>query len=333
MPLQGRIQSKSVASIGPFFRQTHSVQWRTFVCTLKLPILLPLAEIQGRIPLLQNLSVYGDIRARSAATKAITAFSDAPDLREAALHDISLGWISLPWAQLTRLECNGQSVYECVEILHHTHRLEILSVTLGRHRVGAPPPPIRLDCLHTLTLSAPLQNNMALLYFLTLPALQHLDIIDEASAGKLFEFLTRSQCRLRSISLSADPTFGRPEPFAGVPVLEAVGTVNAVNLHRLASSKDLIQIFSRIATDPGFLPNLDTLCIEQCWSKIPYPEVIKMLQARWYGRSNGSTRFKSFRFARDPRSLPSISWPAERLLSELLGDLVTDGLEFVAQTR
>ncbi|KAJ7466232.1 hypothetical protein B0H11DRAFT_1733343, partial [Mycena galericulata] len=94
-----RFSTVSTATILSHLAQ-YSHQWRTLRLTFRPLPSFPGDKIQGRVSCLTNLSITMDI-VRHDVPGAVTAFIDAPRLREVQLSGASLRWISLPWIQLT----------------------------------------------------------------------------------------------------------------------------------------------------------------------------------------------------------------------------------------
>jgi hypothetical protein len=269
------------------------------------------------------------IRQRNRDTpEPLTAFADAPQLREATLLTISLPGISLPWAQLTRLECWWQDISQCVQILRHTTHLESLLVHLSRSSGAAlgalPELPVRLLHLHTLNVGA----SLLFLDHIALPALKHVDITlrRDRDPARLLAFLIRSECTLSSISLGCDSAWIANSTFADIPSLSAVYFPDSD-----WSDADITIFFTRIATDMHFSPNLETLSFDQCFMSVPYAEVVNMLESRWFGRNNESERLKSFRFHQHPESRGE-AFDLDPALLERMQALIVDGLKIDIQT-
>ncbi|KAJ6509102.1 hypothetical protein DFH09DRAFT_1436700 [Mycena vulgaris] len=240
-----------------------STQWRNFCFRPKLPIVLPISDLQGCIPLLRKLSVIPGVLYEmddAPNLPPITAFLEAPQLRD---------------------------------ILDRTSYLETLC--LSRIWVSTrdePLPLARLEYLHTLILELD-WDGLRLFDRIVCPALKCLSLPPsfEQEAPHLLAFLFR--CSLSSISLS------RLAPSLVASVLEAVSTVTELSLH--ISGWDHAQfasLFNQIAIDKDLLPNLETLYLEEVDSSLPYAELCDMLESRWHGRNNESARLKSFRFIR-----------------------------------
>ncbi|KAJ6537688.1 hypothetical protein B0H19DRAFT_1382419 [Mycena capillaripes] len=296
---------------------SYSAQWRTFSCYLQTPISFPINQVQGHVPLLRKLRL--GLKEASRAAALITAFSDAPQLREVELLYLPPTWISLPWAQLTRLVCFGQNIEQCAEVLSHTANLERLSVDLKGFTRGVQPTPVRLDNLHTLEIMDSFERTLKVLPYLTLPALRHLHATlpsDAPSLAPLRTLLARSGCTLHSISLYSNSTFA-------IPCLAALGTASEVSLPTLNwASSDLAALFDRIATDPTFLPHIRSLSLLRCETTIPYVEMCDMLVARWYERGS-KPKLDSFRLV---RGAGDSDQPPDPATSEKLWAMVDEGL-------
>ncbi|KAJ6509108.1 hypothetical protein DFH09DRAFT_1436718 [Mycena vulgaris] len=269
----------------------YSPQWQTFACAVYTPITFPSDLIRGRIPLLKRLEValhanWGDI-----ADNPVTAFADAPQLREVQLIDFALQWISLPWAQLTSLDLLGQTASQCVEILQHTPRLETLFVQFG-DTDPAPPALVTLRHLHTLKLGT-YQGDITLIDHLTLPALTHLELSSvplEDVMAHFAPFLVRSTPSLRSVFLDATPSD------AVLACLRLVPTVNVVRLTHVGwGRRQYSDLFSQLACEKDLAPDLQSLSLT-LWSnvEVPYAALAHMLAARWRRSEQASVRLESF---------------------------------------
>ncbi|KAJ6556552.1 hypothetical protein DFH09DRAFT_1084643 [Mycena vulgaris] len=87
-------------------------------------------------------------------------------------------------------------------------------------------------------------------------------------------------------------------------------------------SDALISFFDRIATNGRFFPNLETLCVDWCYQRVPYAAVTKMLTSRWiWGRNeSGGLRYFLLTRERDPDE------PIDPVLSAGLEGLKEEGL-------
>ncbi|KAJ6605429.1 hypothetical protein DFH09DRAFT_897458 [Mycena vulgaris] len=317
-PLDLAVPQDLLSTLAP-----HSTHWRTLSSFLK-PRSFQNDDIQGRIPLLRKvaLTVHA-VSASITPPPIITAFSNAPQLREVYLHTLTMSSILLPWAQLTHLTFEWHETSECFEILHFTPLLEKLAVSLRNLR-EIEPAPVRLECLHTLEFRYWGSSAQHPLQYITLPALKHLTMEKAPSGGlpSLLAFLSRSECRLRSVSLSCLDDLS-----VAISVLEAVPSVSEVHMPYMCamdgSATAAAALFNRISTDTHFLPNMQTFSLESCLTTVSYASVIRMLEARRYGRVEG--RVKSFRLVRQFDGTPDE--PVDRVLLRRLQALREDGLE------
>ncbi|KAJ7076017.1 hypothetical protein B0H15DRAFT_865155 [Mycena belliarum] len=177
-------------------------QWQDVRLELPFKDLQRLTGIEGHIPLLRKLLI-GPSDAYSAGMQGmriapITAFSDAPSLREVHLVTGYPFTIELPWAQLTKLQATSLSVCECLEILEASPALIECSLSLRQSfdSAGATRIPA-LEHLEVLTLR-PSGFHADLLHCLSLPVLRELQfhIASTASStdslSKITAFLDRS---------------------------------------------------------------------------------------------------------------------------------------------
>ncbi|KAJ7447865.1 hypothetical protein B0H11DRAFT_2202588 [Mycena galericulata] len=181
----------------------YSPQWRRFSCGMRTPISFPSHLIQGRLPMLRTLEIALQAEEDDPATQ-VTAFADAPQLREVHLIGCTLPWISLPWIQLTSLQLTGQDYTQCIEILHQTPNLETLNVDYPLSPAMSLPP-VCLPHLQTLIVGRQSQMNDNFFEHLIFPALTHLELtnISDEMVRHFTGFLTRSACRLSSLTLIA----------------------------------------------------------------------------------------------------------------------------------
>ncbi|KAJ6509123.1 hypothetical protein DFH09DRAFT_1436754 [Mycena vulgaris] len=305
----------------------YSLQWQAFTCGMYTPITFPGDLIRRRIPLLRKLEValQVDWNDLNGTPTPVTAFTDAPELREVHLIDFTLEWISLPWAQLTSLKLSGQTPSQYLEILQHTLLLEILCVNLPLPDDG-PRRFVRLGHLHTFKLEN-YDAYISVVDYLTLPALTHLDLPPvEYMLSPLTASLARSACSLRSISIANTPAQ------CTLAFLRAVPTVGVVRLPNVRwVTWEFSKLFDHIANETDFLPNLRSLSLSPCntASEIPYALLTAMLAARWRTPGAGAARFESFELlvaagrSVDP---PVDVAQVERGVDELQA-LVADGLK------
>ncbi|KAJ7020227.1 hypothetical protein C8F04DRAFT_1275345 [Mycena alexandri] len=270
----------------------HSMQWEVLRLYVRLPVSFPMNEIRGRIPFLEKLTlVSSDHPEYIPRSPFITAFFDAPLLREVNLTSVPASSILLPWAQLTSL---GASMSTPPYDLHDAYRIHDAS------------PPILLDSLHTLEIRNPL-GSLDFFDGVTLPALANFSFgwYPNYSATPpttpLLAFLARSECQLHTISL----IYCKYDTLA--PILAAVPTVHDVFLcHDGFQWDDVLQCLERLTTDPEFLPNMKTLRIRWLNHRSVSATVVEMLESRWSGRTEARSSLKSFQILGEPEAEPEL---------------------------
>ncbi|KAJ7262983.1 hypothetical protein C8J57DRAFT_1630867 [Mycena rebaudengoi] len=164
--------------------------------TIGEPFSSETAGVQLCFPALQTLTV--DLAKLSNET-AITAFGDAPRLREVCMSGGSASFINLPWNQLTRLDLENH-VASALQVLKQTPNLEVLSFRM-RSDPDDDPPPIIMKNLHTLRIDP--SSSWGLLHFLTVPALKTLELgyPDDSDLDSLLSMVSRSSCAVQVMHL------------------------------------------------------------------------------------------------------------------------------------
>ncbi|KAJ6569276.1 hypothetical protein B0H19DRAFT_1350209 [Mycena capillaripes] len=315
----------------------YCMQWETFKTWLDFPLAFPVDQVEGRILRLRKLvlTAYYAVQNDFDTTTPITAFCEAPQLREVDLDEVPLPSIKLPWVQLTHLTCWRIDAAQIVEILLETRHLEKLTIHwLKDPSSDAIPAPLPLPSLHALAISD--DGSLDFLESVTLPMLEILDI-RSGSHRRLPQVLglfARSGCRLRSISMS-----DTGHSFS-LPILEAMPAASELHLFMNINSgwsgeRDSIPFLKRLATDVEFLPNLQTLSMEWDIRDVPqglvetlHEELVEMLESRHYQRNNHSTALKAFklRFRSRPRSPKDDLEADPGLLRDRMHLLAADGL-------
>ncbi|KAK7062111.1 hypothetical protein R3P38DRAFT_2833473 [Favolaschia claudopus] len=151
----------------------------------------------------------------------IMLFHDTPALCEVRLSEIPPSSISLPWSQITRFCGEIYSVAECLEALSLMPNLRHCTFA-AFDSISSPPRPFSTTAVHTNNLnpithphiqhlelsdsisdSFLLANSMDVLAFITLPALQTLQIrgVKDYSKTVLDSFLSRSSPALHRLSI------------------------------------------------------------------------------------------------------------------------------------
>ncbi|KAJ7262999.1 hypothetical protein C8J57DRAFT_1183717 [Mycena rebaudengoi] len=149
-------------------------------------------------PALQSLTVYFNELSHYNEL-AITAFVDAPRLRQVCISGGSSSFIALPWHQLMRLDLKYQSAVSALQVLEQASNLEVLSLS----RIwasGVEQTPIVMKNLHTLIHPS---SSWGPLYFLTAPALKTLELGYPTGADRdaLLSLVSRSSCTVQALHL------------------------------------------------------------------------------------------------------------------------------------
>ncbi|KAJ7914042.1 hypothetical protein B0H13DRAFT_2463676 [Mycena leptocephala] len=296
------------------FLAPYSVQLHTLGFTLDKPFSFPNAQFQKKLPLLEKLVV--NVITESDHPVIMTAFSDAPRLRQVRLSGASRQWISLPWIQLTHLEFSDESVPSCLQILQETSNLEILDVYLpGWESNSLRPPPLTLPHLHTLRFRY--DHDGILLDRLVLPSLKTIQLtsLRDEGVSRLFSLGVRSAWSLRSIHLKSMA--------AHILYLRSLSSLEEVEIQYSwewssdALLDELDELIKLLHDDSTFLPALRALTLRECGSDIPVSSLAEMLASRWNGDHDGVAKLESFRlfFSREAvsDSQASVDEIAERL--------------------
>ncbi|KAJ7474262.1 hypothetical protein FB451DRAFT_1088946 [Mycena latifolia] len=268
----------------------HLPQLRTLRLALDAPFSFPTAEIRGRIPCLTKL-IVNIMHEPQDDPMMLTAFSDAPGLREAQLYGASLQWISLPWIQLTHLDFSYQTLSACVDVLRQTPNLKVLRVYIAHDQDAGDPlwAPLILPHLHTLKLSYDPYG--MLLGHLILPALQTLELtgFKNQNPSLLLQLGLRSEWSLRSVRVTDMSSESAVLCLRSIPSLEAVEIRNEWPERYW---KDLITL---LAEDDTFLPALRTLTLGGYAVDIVTESLVEMLASRWNGTRQRVSKLASFR--------------------------------------
>ncbi|KAJ7474240.1 hypothetical protein FB451DRAFT_1174751 [Mycena latifolia] len=200
----------------------------------------------------------------------LTAFSDAPSLREAQLSGASLQCISLLWIQLTHLGFSYQPLSARVDILRHTTNLEILClhITPSQDAADSSSTPVHLPKLHTLKFSN--TRGGMLLGYLTLPALRSLELTSLTSLNLLLQLCLRSAWSLRSIRLTSISNTA-----ALILCLRSIPSLEDVNTEWPDSNWSHLIVL--LAQDDAFLPALRVLTLSAVVDNIPSMPLVEML--------------------------------------------------------
>ncbi|KAJ7447568.1 hypothetical protein B0H11DRAFT_2290139 [Mycena galericulata] len=274
----------------------YSHQWRILRLSFHLPSSFPNDKIQGRVPCLTKLTI--NIIGGYDVPEMVTAFRDAPRLRDVQLFGASFRSLSLPWIQLTSLNFSGGTLSNCVEILEQTPNLELLSVhLLTKTRIGKPP----LTLLHLHTLVFQCDHAIMLLDYLTLPALKTFELSALESDGVL-ALATRSQWSLRSIRLVALPSPASVLCLASTPSVEEVEIRHSAAIFWWHDSLD--KLISLLRKDDAFLPNALVLKLTHCIAHVSASSLAKMLTSRRNESREGIAKLETFHLLFEPGKVP-----------------------------
>ncbi|KAJ7463297.1 hypothetical protein FB451DRAFT_1494276 [Mycena latifolia] len=224
----------------------------------------------------------------------ITAFFDAPRLREARLSKLSFARVALPWIQLIKLELVDICLAECLDVLKHTPNLESLtfSVSFSSRRTLLTTPPHTLP--HLLTLELLSNETLKRLDHLNPPALARLDVWLVSEGSARFESLVaRSRCAVRTLLLHQTTFQDVCDFISALPDLTELTLRN-----ERWSSTDFTNFFEYLGERGGILPALEVLNIDWCRGRIRVEVLTLMLSERRAG-VEGTTKLKSFRLSFD----------------------------------
>ncbi|KAJ7029800.1 hypothetical protein C8F04DRAFT_1115514 [Mycena alexandri] len=285
------IESPARDGILRIFAQCSS-QWMNLHLQSYAPILFPADGIRGPLTALKKLRIE---IISDPGRICMTAFLEAPELREIAITGLSVAQISLPWNRLTRLELDCQSLSQCLGIIEETPELETLSVSVdgldSQTQTPAGVPRRTLSHLHNLDLSD--EQSIELLPHLKLPKLECLAIhsLSRGSVGLVNELVLGSRCTLLAFHL-ANTEFEATYDCLSSNCLASIRelTLKAPKFH----TQNFDVLFTWIAS--AMLPSLEALNIEDC-RQIKLHALTRMLTTRWYG--DGGKRIRSLSLSVD----------------------------------
>ncbi|KAJ7877814.1 hypothetical protein B0H13DRAFT_2546096 [Mycena leptocephala] len=293
----------------------RSSRWQNLKLIWSQTLPFPNESLRGRLSSLKTLhfeavdwfSGYIDV----------TAFLEAPLLREASLGGLSLVQIPLPWSQLTGLDLfsTGKTCEKCCDILVQTTKLEELHVWPAFHSFVVSH--CILPCLKNFALlghrSLSERGNSALLRYLTVPALKHLvlEYIPPGVVEDLQSLIGQSECCVETLVLS----------FADFDVMHGcihiIPLLRELTLKTIGWSKQKFEIlFGWMAgsadpaggADTPSLLALECFSLEDCGSDLPLDALATMLSVRWADR-----KIKAFSLKHDIPVSPDVAGPLEQL--------------------
>ncbi|KAJ7174860.1 hypothetical protein C8R46DRAFT_1081926 [Mycena filopes] len=185
----------------------HCERWEYL--TLVVPM-ETLALVDGSMPLLRALTL-GPNRYTGLLPNVLTLFHRAPELRSVVLTESFLiSAISLPWAQLTRLESQCLYPYECTWILEAAPQLVYCEFTVFDEDGQLPTPVVHTGLRHLILDDGDSHDEEVettdladLLDKLTLPALKTLEVSEPCvTMEALNVFILRSSCALEELVIN-----------------------------------------------------------------------------------------------------------------------------------
>ncbi|KAJ7282523.1 hypothetical protein C8J57DRAFT_1554553 [Mycena rebaudengoi] len=245
-----------LASLAPYSSQWMSLDLHAHF----KPISFPIDSICTPLPALIKLKTRTPCWP-AGSIACITAFRDAPQLREVDFCGLSLSFIPLPWTQLTHLTFSVQSPIDFLEILQQAPNLEGLVISMNYPLLQtAAPPPCTLFRLGSLKLSDGPHHRI--LDYLTLPALHRLEMLRMRAEGctSVQSLVERSGCSIQVLQLIQTALTVTCDCLSNLPSLTEV----AIN-HPGWSTTDFRQFFERISDKQAILPALEALKI--VWPK------------------------------------------------------------------
>ncbi|KAK7063468.1 F-box domain-containing protein [Favolaschia claudopus] len=325
LDLAGKADPRQTALLFPAIAP-YSSRWRSFTCTLQTPSSFSIDSLEGHIPLLRELSVCEGARNDEiAAVGDVSAFRDAPELRQLELQYFPPSRILIPWRQLTHLTLYGQRVCHGIDVLYQTPNLEELSVDLYRCLKSLilylRPRPVTLNCVHKLLIPNSLGWAMDYLPYITLPNLITLNFRSESyvvgDAEALVALIVRSQCVVETVTINCHYN-------SALLALLGMSGIRQLILPRVTwEPTELAQLFTLIATDPTFLPHMRSLHLPHCRTVIPYIELTDMLSTRCHARDS-MPRLNSFRLI---RSRGAVDLMPDPTIAARLNTLMKEGLD------
>ncbi|KAJ7262986.1 hypothetical protein C8J57DRAFT_1719207 [Mycena rebaudengoi] len=278
----------------------------------------------------------------------ITAFGDAPRLREVCISGGSSSFIALPWHQLMRLDLKYQSAASALQVLEQASNLEVLSLWRISDSDDEQTP-IVMKNLHTLIHPS---SSWGPLYFLTAPALKTLELGYPTGSDRdaLLSLVSRSSWTVQALHLhdqTAEEIIDTLEQFKSLEYLTIqFGDVwdNRISRYR----NGLVEIEDEYCSSVfGFLEKRGQLPALKSLSFIDFPMAMdadlltSMLNSRH--QSHGVANLESFKLVfghpaeegyeeahvSQLRALLDhglnihIEWPADRILMEVNPEMVT----------
>ncbi|KAJ6515248.1 hypothetical protein C8R45DRAFT_955781 [Mycena sanguinolenta] len=240
-------------------------------------------QSQLDLPLLQDLTICFVDRHTAADPTPLPMFRAAPQLRQVYMYGpaVRLSLIPIPWNNITIFQGERLSSRECLHVLRSGPSL--VKVDLDSPTLADDTPTVSHLGLQSLRLAA----GDILCEFLTLPALQHLDVSTAESVESihLLPFISRSSASL--VTLSSPKV-----PFESLSAMIAL-----TDLTLSEPSSEYLDEFVGLldcSKHQDVLPQLQVLVLEMC---PPYVNttLVDALSSRCAAAQGGGARLRSFR--------------------------------------
>jgi hypothetical protein len=270
-----------------------SERWRHITFDLPSPYYDNLHSIQGRLPLLESLSMrlLGGPRSEE---NPFWMFSIAPQLKMVQCSDFPPHSIVIPLAQLTSLSGYQCNIRGCLHVLDMASQLIYASFNVQTFReTPALMPRSSNPCLQSLEFSIDHDSSSTstLLDNLTLPNLRKLWFethgrITPFSEHTFASFIFRSDCPLRSLSLTGFP-------INDDCLLRCLQVLPTLEVLIICGSNDITDqtirnLTPNMTSDLPLLSNLQELSISSVGLFVDDSELQSMLYARWRSGDAGS---------------------------------------------
>jgi hypothetical protein len=246
-------------------------------------------------------------------------FAMAPKLRE--LHIISgtpAACLDLPWAQLETLRLDSSTTAQCLKVLALVPNAVNITCAIWTYEGNPPAVAFSLPRLESLNFILSHTRGPALLHFLTLPALQHLevDLPGPDHSQSLQDLILRSPCLLRRLSVKFGSLWTADDfsrLFKSTPSLEEL---------EIRSGGKSIDAAFRLLTLQPLLPNLRSMRVDRTTSDTENAGMFAdFLETRWNVPAGAlSVQLKSFTLDSPLTSLSDLDWDAVLRLRRLVAE-------------
>ncbi|KAF8214025.1 hypothetical protein K438DRAFT_1802748 [Mycena galopus ATCC 62051] len=245
----------------------------------------PLALDSAVFPLLQGTTIGCDAEPGLAP---VPVFRNAPSFHHLCVlrDEFALGAYVFPWSQLRKFE----GTIRDLSLLTLAPNLIELICTFDPDDT----PPMRITHRSLKSLTAGPLNNFPIIQYLTLPALQFLDVSKMPYPSSINSFLARSSPPLVSLSMAGSPS----SLFYWAPCMPLVaGTLESLEI-RHVSSAGMIFMFRTHAPMFDPLPNIRTLNFRDVEGTAITSSMVDSVVS--FLRARSDTKLRTFRIVWDP---------------------------------